>query len=374
MHPYLRYATENRDAIIRDIRQLVEIESPSGSIQGIRRVVECLADRTKAIAAAQKIDSHVRLDFNLPGAKTGGRILGLGHSDTVWPIGTLETMPFRMAGERLWGPGVYDMKSGLVFFLWAVRLLRDLSVEVTRPISLLVVADEETGSKDSRSLTEQEAESSDMVLVLEPGAGLTGKLKTARKGIGRYTLTVEGVAAHAGVDFGNGANAIVELARQIERIAAFVDLDRGITVNPGVITGGTASNVVAARATLEIDMRAWTARDAAELDGQLRALQPLDERCKLRLNGEINRPPMERRDRIRQLFERSKEIGAAMGIALEESATGGGSDGNFTAALGVPTLDGLGAIGEGAHATNESILVSCISSRVALLAGLLAEL
>ena len=374
MHPFLRYVNENLEHIVRDIQRLVEMESPTGCAEGIGRVVECLVQWTRGTATAQQIDSHLILDFNLPGTKTGGRILGLGHSDTVWPMGTIESMPFREAGQRLWGPGVYDMKSGVVFFLWAIRLLRELSIEVSRPISLLIVADEESGSRESRPLTEQEARISDVVLVLEPAAGLDGKLKTGRKGIARYTFFVEGAAAHAGVDFTNGTSAIVELAGQIKRIASFTSLDRGITVNPGVISGGTASNVVAARAETQIDVRGWAARDLDELDRKLRDLKPIDSRCRLRLSGGINRPPMERTAAIVNLFEKSKQIGSKLGLELEESATGGGSDGNFTAALGVPTLDGLGAVGEGAHAVNESVLVDCIPKRIGLLASLLAEL
>ncbi len=374
MHPFLRYTNQNLEQVVRDIQRLVEMESPTGCAEGIGRVVECLVQLTSETATSQQINSHLVLDFDLPGPKIGGRILGLGHSDTVWPVGTIETMPFRAADERLWGPGVYDMKSGIVFFLWAIRLLRELSIEVSRPISLLVVADEETGSRESRPLTEQEARISDIVLVLEPGAGLEGKLKTARKGIARYTLAVEGDAAHAGVDFANGASAIVEVAGQIERIALFTSLDRGMTVNPGVVAGGTTSNVVAARAEVQIDVRGWTARDLDELDRKLRDLKPIDQRCRLRLSGGINRPPMERTAPVVNLFEKSKQIGSKLGLELEESSTGGGSDGNFTAALGVPTLDGLGAIGEGAHALHESILIDCIPKRIALLAGLLAEL
>jgi len=281
-------------------------------------------------------------------------------------------MPFRQADGRLWGPGVLDMKSGLAFSLFALRALRDLEIHVKRRIVLLVVSDEEVGSPSSRALTEAEARRSNCVLVLEPGTGFAGKLKTARKGVGHYTLTVEGRAAHAGVDFENGASAIAEAARQVVAIAGFTDLARGTTVNPGIIQGGTRSNVVAAEARVEIDVRVTRLAYAEELDRKFRALRPVDARCSIHVEGGLNRPPMERTPEIGNLFTKAREIAASLGIELEESATGGGSDGNFTAALGVPTLDGLGAVGEGAHAANESALVSRIADRVALLAGLLA--
>jgi glutamate carboxypeptidase len=274
----------------------------------------------------------------------------------------------------LWGPGVLDMKAGLAFFIYAVRALRELDIAVARRVVLLIVSDEEIGSETSRPVTEAEAKQSDFVLVVEPGTGLTGKLKTARKGVGSYVMSIEGRAAHAGVDFMNGASAILEGARQIERIAGFTDLKRGITVNPGVISGGTRTNVVAAQTRIEVDIRVARSKDAELLDKKFRALRPVDKRCRIRVKGGLNRPPMARTKAIAKLFARAKKMGAELGVDVEESSTGGGSDGNFTAALGIPTLDGLGAVGEGAHAANESILIDRIADRVALLAGLVAEL
>jgi glutamate carboxypeptidase len=210
--------------------------------------------------------------------------------------------------------------------------------------------------------------------VVEPGTGLKGQLKTARKGVGNYTIAVEGRASHAGVDFSGGVSAILEAARQVDRIAEFTNLKRGITVNPGVISGGTRTNVVAAHARIEVDTRVVRLKDAEGLDKKFRALRPLDKRCRVRVEGGLNRPPMERTKTIGKLFSKAKKMGRNLGVRLEESSTGGGSDGNFTAALGVPTLDGLGAVGEGAHAMNESVLVDRIAERVALLAVLIAEL
>jgi glutamate carboxypeptidase len=291
----------------------------------------------------------------------------------VWPMGTLRSMPFRQEKGRLWGPGVLDMKSGLAFFVFAMRALRELEIPVSKKVVLQLNADEEVGSHTSRALTEAAAKRSDLVLVLEPGTGLEGKLKTARKGVGLYRIAVHGKASHAGVDFQAGASAIVELARQIERIAGFSDPKRGITVNPGVISGGTRSNVVAAEAGAEIDIRVVRLKDAALLDRKFHALRPFDKRCAIEVTGGLNRPPMERSRGIAELFARARELARESGVEVEESATGGGSDGNFTAALGVPTLDGLGGVGEGAHALNESILIDRIADRTALLAKLIAS-
>lgn len=384
MHSLLRYAIHKQEETIAALKEMVECESPSDSPNEVNRLVDLLVEQTREFAKAKVIrnrarGNHLLLEFLLPQAKKARTrpapgILALGHSDTVWAMGTLKTMPFRRAEGRLWGPGVLDMKSGIAFLFAACRALRELDIEVGRKVRLLVVSDEEVGSETSRAITEAEARRSAAVLVLEPGTGLTGKLKTARKGVGDYTITVRGKAAHAGVDFLNGASAIVELAHQIEKIAGFTDLDRGITVNPGIVTGGTRTNVIAAEARAEVDIRVVRAKDAAPLDRKFRGLKPNDRRCQITVEGGLNRPPMERTRAVAGLFRRACAIASEMGMELEESSTGGGSDGNFTAALGIPTLDGLGGVGEGAHALNESILVDRIADRTALLAGLLAGL
>ena len=379
MYRLLRYAHEKQGEIIDSIQAMVECESPSDSPADVNRFVDLLAEQTKEFATAETIDGgvygrHLRLTFHLPVREAEGQILGVGHSDTVWPLGTLKTMPWRENEGRLWGPGVLDMKTGLAFFIHAAKALRELDIPAGRKVVLLVVSDEETGSRTSRAITEGEARNSNVALILEPGTGLDGKLKTARKGIGTYTVNVLGRASHAGVDFSSGASAILEAARQVERIAEFTDLARGITVNPGVISGGTRTNVVAAEARIEVDARITRRDDAIALDQKFRALQAMDERCSIAVTGGLNRPPMERTEAIARLFQKAKAIGKELGVGLEESSTGGGSDGNFTAALGVPTLDGLGAVGEGAHALNESILIDRIADRTALLAGLLTGL
>src|SRR5580658_9104108 len=362
MDSYLRYARTRQKEIIALIREFVECESPSDHPPSINRFVDLLSESVTDIAKVKKFNGgHARLEFTLPGTKKVGQILALGHSDTVWTLGTLRTMPLREQKGRLWGPGVLDMKAGLAFFIFAARALREIDVPVARKVVMQVNADEEVGSDSSRALTEEAARSSNAVLVLEPGTGLEGKLKTARKGVGDYTLTVRGKASHAGVDFANGANAIVEMARQLERIAGFTQLDRGVTVSPGVVHGGTRSNVVPAECRAEIDIRAPRDRDRVYLEKKFASLKPFDKRCTVEVTGGLNRPPMERSSGVRKLFKTAEKLAAELGVTLHDSATGGGSDRNLAAALRVPTLDGLGAVCEGAHAPNASILINRIA-------------
>jgi glutamate carboxypeptidase len=359
----------------------VECESPSDHPPSVNNFVELMAERVSGIANVRtfpggKFGRHLRCEFLLPGPKKREpkHILALGHSDTVWTLGTLRSMPFREAKGRLWGPGVLDMKAGMVFFIFAMHALRDLDIPVARKVILQVNSDEEVGSESSRALTEDGAKNAAAVLVLEPGTGLEGKLKTARKGVGDYTITVRGRASHAGVDFTAGASAILEMSRQMEKIAGFTRLDRGVTVSPGVIRGGTRSNVIPAECVAEVDIRAPRDRDRTYLESKFGSLKPFDKRCTIEVTGGLNRPPMERSAGVRGLFRTAKKLAAELGVTLEESSTGGGSDGNFTAAMGVPTLDGLGAVGEGAHAVNESLLINRIADRTALLAKLVAAI
>src|SRR5580704_9796912 len=375
----LSEARSRQKQIVALIREMVECESTSDDPSAVNRFVDLLSDVAPSFARVKTLPGgrfarHVVCGFDLPGKKKQGQILALGHSDTVWPLGTLACMPFREKDGRLWGPGVLDMKAGIAFFIHAMRILRDLEIPVARKVVMQINSDEEVGSESSRALTEKNAKRSQFVLVLEPASGLEGNLKTARKGIGDYTVTVRGKATHSGLDFAGGASAVLELARQIEKIAGFTDLRRGITVNPGVISGGTRVNVVAAEARTEVDMRIPRLKDAAALDRKFRALRPVDKRCSIQITGGMNRPPLERSPAIAQLFRKAQKLAREMGVALEESSVGGGSDGNFTAALGIPTLDGLGAVGEGAHALHESILVDRIADRTALLAKLVAAL
>jgi len=377
--PILSYIQARQPEIVALTRKFVECESPSDAPEAVNRFVELVADSAAPFGKVRTVadgryGKHLVCEMSLPGRRKQGQILALGHSDTVWPLGTLASMPFREKEGRLWGPGVLDMKAGIVFFLFAVQAMREMDLPARSKVLLQLNSDEEVGSTSSRALTEKNAARSHTVLVLEPGTGLEGKLKTARKGVGLYHLTVRGRAAHAGVDFTAGASAVVELARQIDRIAGFTRLERGVTVNPGVISGGTRSNVVAAEARAEIDVRVPRLRDGALLEKRFRSLRPFDRRCSLEIAGGLNRPPMERSASIVKLFRKARGLAAELGVKLEESTTGGGSDGNFTAAIGTPTLDGLGGVGEGAHASNESILVDRIADRTALLVKLLTEL
>ena len=379
MEPILSYLAAQQRPIVALIRQFVECESPSDNPAAVNRFVELVSDTVGPMARVKthpggKFGKHLVCDVRLPGRKKSGQILALGHADTVWPLGTLRTMPFRAAQGRLWGPGVLDMKAGIAFFIFAARALRELEIPVASKVLLQLNSDEEVGSESSRPLTEKNAAASKAVLVLEPGTGLEGKLKTARKGVGDFTIVVRGKASHAGVDFFSGASAVLELSRQIDHLAGFTNLAHGITVNPGVIAGGTRSNVVAAEARAEVDIRVLKLRDAAGLEKKFRALQPFDTRCSLEVTGGLNRPPMERSAGIVKLFHTAQKLARELGVEVEESLSGGGSDGNFTAALGIPTLDGLGSVGEGAHAPNESILVDRIADRTALIAKLLAAL
>lgn len=318
---------------------------------------------------------HLQADFCFPcSVPSSGRLLVLGHLDTVWPLGTLQTMPFRVAGKRAYGPGIFDMKAGIVQALYAIDALQQTGAEVRRQVTMLLVSDEEVGSVSSRAITEKLAAQCDAVLVVEPAAGTRGALKTARKGCGTYRLEVQGKAAHAGLDFTSGVNAIVELARQAARVAGFTRLKRGITVNVGTIGGGTRENVVPAQAWAEVDVRVAKLADRAYVEKQFASLKPFDSKTRLRVKGGIDRPPLERTAAVAALFERARALAKPLGIRLTETSVGGGSDGNFTAALGVPTLDGLGAVGDGAHATHEHILIDQLPRRAALLAHLLAAL
>jgi glutamate carboxypeptidase len=379
MDPILSYLERRRAEMVSLCRELVECESPTDDAAAVGRFAGLVADKVAGMARVRRIPGgrfgpHLQCEFELPGERKDGQILALGHSDTVWPVGTLKQMPFREAEGRLWGPGVLDMKAGIAFLIFAVRALRELELPVRRRVVMQLNSDEEVGSDSSRPLTEEEARRSLAVLVLEPGTGLEGKLKTARKGVGEYSIVVRGRAAHAGLDFSSGASAILELARQIQKVAGFTRLERGITVNPGVISGGSRTNVVAAEARAVIDVRVLRIKDAEALDRRFHGLRPVDRRCKIEISGGLNRPPMERSAGIAKLFRKARELAAELGIELEESVSGGGSDGNFTAAIGAPTLDGLGAVGEGAHAPHESILVERMADRAALVAKLLGRL
>ena len=295
----------------------------------------------------------------------------LGHYDTVYSSGTLAKMPFRIKNGKAYGPGTFDMKGGLVQALYALEALEQLPVQTAKRIVFVWNSDEEIGSESSRKLIESEARRSDAVFVLEPSLGPRGLLKTARKGVGEATLTVYGRASHAGLAPEEGVNAVHELARQITRIETWNDLPRGISINADVIEGGTRSNVIAERASAVLDLRAMRISDMRRIEKRLRVLRPVHPGARLEVRGGFNRAPLERKV-SGALFARAKSLAAQMGLTLGESTAGGGSDGNLTGALGVPTLDGLGAVGDGAHATSEHLVVAAMPERAALLAALLA--
>lgn len=373
---HLRYFEERKDEIVQTIRQLVEIESPTENKPAGDRLAAMLAGRFEGLAGhakfhrAQNFGDHLQVDFE--GKRAGKPVMLLGHYDTVYPLGTLNNMPCRVADGRLWGPGAYDMKSGIAMMLHAIEGLRTWFEDtLPRPLTVLLVSDEEVGSDSSRHITESVARRCAAVLVLEPSYGLQGAVKTARKGVGEYQLKVKGKAAHSGLDFEKGESAILELARQIPTISALTDLKIGLTVNVGLISGGTRVNVIPAEATAAVDVRIFRMKDAAAIDRKLHALKPRNRKCRLEWSGGLNRPPMERTPKVAALFEKASRIARQLGWKLEEAAVGGGSDGNITAGLDIPTLDGLGGVGEGAHAAHESILVSELPRRTALLAELI---
>jgi glutamate carboxypeptidase len=372
----LAYFNQRRDEIVSTIRELVEIESPSDNKAAVDRIAEAVAQKFSQLGGevgihqAKDFGNHLQIDFDFAGESTKPVLL-LGHYDTVYPLGTLAAMPCRAEHNKLTGPGVLDMKSGIALMLHALAALQQWHGGLPRPVTVLLVSDEEVGSDSSRVITESLAKKAAAVLVLEPSYGPQGAVKTARKGVGEYVVKVTGKASHAGLDFQKGVNAILELARQIEKISSFTELKKGLTVNVGIVSGGSRTNVVPAEAAAQVDVRIARMKDAAGIDKKMRSLRPFNRKCKIEITGGINRPPMERTAGVAALYEQAKAIARDLGWKLGEAAVGGGSDGNFTAGLGIPTLDGLGAVGDGAHAPHEHILISELPRRAALLAGLI---
>jgi glutamate carboxypeptidase len=371
----LAYFIERKDEIVSTIREMVEIESPSDNKSAADRMAEFIANKFSQLGGeihfhpARDFGNHLQIDF--AGKSVAKPVLLLGHYDTVYPLGTLAAMPCRIVDDKLSGPGVLDMKSGIALMLYALAALQQWHGGLPRPATVLLVSDEEVGSQSSRELTESLAKQAAAVLVIEPAHGPQGAVKTARKGVGDYLVKVTGKASHAGLDFEKGVNAILELSRQIEKISSFTDLKKGLTVNVGMVSGGSRSNVVPAEAAAQVDVRIARLKDAAGIDKKMRSLLPFNRKCKIEVTGGINRPPMERTAGVAALYRQASAIAHDLGWKLGEAAVGGGSDGNFTASLGIPTLDGLGGVGDGAHAPQEHILLSELPRRAALLAGLI---
>ena len=374
-----RYFTDHQATLLALIGELVRHETPSRDQARLNQFAELLAGRLQVAGATATLlpgggqGHHVRATFAATdGDESAKPALILCHYDTVWAVGSLETHPFRVEAGKAYGPGIFDMQSSLALTEYALRAITALGLPLPRPVTILMTSDEEIGSPSSRTLIEDEARRSAYVLVMEsplPG----GVLKTARKGVGRWDLTITGRAAHAGVEPEKGVSAIQELAHQVLKLHSLTDMAKGTTVNVGVVHGGTVSNVVAPHAVAEIDVRAWTQEEADRISASINGLQPVTAGSLLSAEGGWNRPPLEQRV-TRDLFARTQTIGRKLGLELQEGGTGGGSDGNLTGALGVPTLDGLGVPGAGAHADHEHIEVDQIAGRAALLVALLCEL
>lgn len=380
MRALLAGARRKQDGLISLAQKLVRLESPSDGKAAVDACGDFAAQHARSLGGRVKVHRQraygnvLEMRFG-PRARTPqSRILLLGHIDTVWPVGTLQHMPCRIAtddaGElRLWGPGTLDMKVCIAMAFTSIEMLLEAG-PLQREVVLLLNSDEEIGSPASRPITEALARECSAVYVLEPAQGLA--YKTARKGTGNWRIEVNGIAAHAGVDFEKGASALRELARVIETVSNWTDLKRGLTVSVGLAGGGSKTNVIPAEAWAEVDVRIARASDGPRIERKFAALKAADRRCSLVVTGGINRPPMERTRGTVALYQRARSLAADLGIALDEAATGGASDGNFTSALGIPTLDGMGAVGEGAHAAHESILVEHLAPRTALLAGMIA--
>ncbi|HEV2290098.1 MAG TPA: M20 family metallopeptidase [Candidatus Acidoferrales bacterium] len=380
MRDLLNWMSDHETSILRLMKTMVEIESPTDNKAAVDELGAMVAKEWNHRGARVRLlrqrerGNHIGADLWLGRGRPSGQIMILGHLDTVYPLGTLRKMPFLIANGRAWGPGTFDMKGGLTIALAAVDALRAFGIRPRKKFTFLWTSDEETGSHSSRRAIENTARESDAVFVLEPSFGLDGRFKTQRKGVGEAQLTVTGRSAHAGIDPERGVNAVHEISLQIARLMELNNPRRGITLQANVVEGGTATNVVPDRACARIDVRATRAEDAAALNRRLHAIRPIMPGAKIEVRGGVNRPPMERSAGSRKLFQLARELAREMGLDLNEASTGGGSDGNFTAALGIPTLDGMGAVGDGAHSPKEHVVIRGLLQHAALLAGLLATI
>jgi glutamate carboxypeptidase len=362
---------------IARLRWLIEHESPTDSKPDVDRLGRALAERGAALGATvetlpqERFGDLIRLEW--PG-RGDGQTLVLTHIDTVWPLGSLQAMPYRVDDGRVYGPGSLDMKAGVAMLLTALEAFQEAGRAPARRLVWLITSEEEIGSPVSRPAIESLARASDYVLVLEPGQGKAGALKTSRKGVGLFTLSIAGRAAHAGLEPGRGVSAVEELAHQVLRLHGLTDLAAGTSVNVGIVRGGSRRNVVAAEAVAEIDLRIATMAEAERIVPAIQGLTPVLPGTRLTITGGVNRPPMERTPAGAAAYERVRAIGRRLGLALDEASSGGGSDGNFTAALGAATVDGLGGVGDGAHAAHEHVAIRSLIERGALLAALLDEL
>ena len=389
MRALLAGARRKEAQLLALTEKLVRAESPSDTKSAVDACGQLAIAHARTLGGRVKIQKQrahgdvLELRFGPKSKSPEGRTLLLGHIDTVWPIGTLKSMPCKIAPDaagqsRLWGPGTLDMKVGVAMAFTAIEMLTEADLlrnENGLEIILLLNTEEEIGSPISRSITEKLASECSAVYVLEPAQNLPGQqaaYKTARKGTGNWRIEVTGIGAHSGVDFEKGANALVELSRVIQTVSSWTELDRGLTVSVNVAAAGDKTNVIPASAWADVDVRLARKADGPRIARKFALLKPTDKRCKLTITGGVNRPPMERTRGTVALYQKARALAADLDFGLKEAATGGASDGNFTSALGIPTLDGMGAVGEGAHAAHESVLIEHLASRTALLAGMLA--
>lgn len=378
----LAHLRRHQDDMVELLGRIVELESPSLEKAATDKLVDFLAGQLAALGCEVERVGQTAFGDHLvarwwpaaAGSAPVGQVLILCHIDTVWATGETARRPFRVEDGKVYGPGAEDMKGGVVQALAAIRAMLDLGLAPRKRVVLVFNTDEEVGSPTSRAVIEREALRSAAVFVLEPPVGTAGKIKTFRKGGGGFEVTVKGRAAHAGADHQHGVNAIEELAHQILRIQALTDYTTGTTLNVGTVEGGTRRNVVPAEAKAGVDVRVSTAEEGQRVLKAMLGLKPVNPAAEVTVTGGLNRPPMERTDKIVAMFRKAQQLAAELGLAIDETGTGGGSDGNFTAALGVPTLDGLGAVGEGGHAQGEYAIVSHMPERAALLVRLLQSI
>lgn len=374
----LSHFEARREEMVGFVRWLVEQESMTRQPEATRHIAENLAEHLASAGATIELlndpayGSTVRARFDslTDGSPNDKRLLVVGHLDTVWPLGTLASRPFKVEHGRAFGPGIFDMKAGVMLAAFAMRALKELGLKTRRRVTLLMTCDEETGSHFSRSIIEDEGRSAQAALVLEPPIP-GGTIKTARKGVGEFELIIRGRPAHAGNDPRAGISAITELSHQIQAINKLNDYKRGTTLNVGVVRGGVLSNVIAAEAHAFVDMRFQTPEEGQRITEAMSKLEPALDGARIEVRGGINRPPLVRTSETGEMFEHAKRLASEIGFELKEGSVGGGSDGNFIAAMGVPVLDGLGVDGAGAHAEHEHIIIGDIARRAALLTRLI---
>lgn len=376
MHKVLSYMIDRTPDMLEMLRVIVEHESPSTDKAATDRLASHLRDQFAMLGASAELvpQAHYGNHLKVEWGRGEEQLLVLCHMDTVWGLGEIKKRPFRVEGENAYGPGAFDMKAGIVHTYFALKALDDLGLKPRKRIVVILNTDEEVGSPSSRALIESEARKSTHALVLEPSVPPLGAIKTFRKGVGTFEIEITGRAAHAGADPELGISAIGEMAHQVLKLHSMTDFKTGTTVNVGLVSGGTRSNVIAAEAHARVDLRVVTVTEGKRIVEEILDLKPRLEGATIKVTGGMNRPPMERTPKIVEAYHHAKKLAAELGFELHESGTGGGSDGNFTAAIGTPTLDGLGAVGAGGHAESEYLIIKHMPERAALLTRLFETL